>query len=61
MRHRLLSHWLFFMGQNELSGGLFCPRIKIGATIFVHRHEKGRDKKGEKFKVPVGDSMKIDS
>jgi hypothetical protein len=42
-----LSRWLFFMGQNGLSGGFFRPRIKSDATIFMHRHEKAATKRAK--------------
>jgi hypothetical protein len=29
---------------------MFCPQIKSGATIFMHRHEKAATKKAKKLR-----------
>ena len=45
-----LSRRLFYIGQNGRSGGFLRPRMKCGATIFMHRHENAATKKGKKLR-----------
>jgi hypothetical protein len=50
---RFLSHWLFFIGKNGLSGGFFAHKSKVVPQFSCTAMRRATTKKGEKFTVPA--------